>query len=155
MKKCDCYCEEPKRSPRYNVYTGKVDYYVEEVSGRCNGTRERDECSCGGDRTQCDFYPDVRDKALKGQGPKFGEWISVKDRLPDKDGKYLVVHTNVLGTEFYISTMKFALNIKKVDKYDFAGHARPGWYDYDSTWGYHEWDNITHWTPLPELPKGE
>jgi hypothetical protein len=31
----------------------------------CNGTKEQDVCSCGGDRAKCDFYPEVRNKALK------------------------------------------------------------------------------------------
>lgn len=30
---------------------------------RCNGTKERDVCSCGGDPVRCDFYPEVREKA--------------------------------------------------------------------------------------------
>ena len=28
--------------------------------GECWGTRERDLCSCGGDETKCDFYPEKR-----------------------------------------------------------------------------------------------
>ena len=26
----------------------------------CNGTREREECSCDGDESKCNFYPDKR-----------------------------------------------------------------------------------------------
>ena len=61
MKKCDCYCEE------YAI-TGWLGPYkqIRELKTRCNGTRERDECSCGGDRTKCDFYPEVREKVKKG-----------------------------------------------------------------------------------------
>lgn len=29
----------------------------------CNGTKERDFCTCGGDPAKCDFYEDVREKA--------------------------------------------------------------------------------------------
>lgn len=32
--------------------------------GYCNGTRERDVCSCGGDERYCSFYPEKRKKAL-------------------------------------------------------------------------------------------
>ena len=32
---------------------------------RCFGTKERDICSCGGDRSKCDFYPEVHEKAQK------------------------------------------------------------------------------------------
>lgn len=47
---------------------------------RCWATKETETCSCGGDEAKCDFYPEKRKKAAV---PKFGEWISVKDRLPD------------------------------------------------------------------------
>ncbi|MPM00592.1 hypothetical protein SDC9_46819 [bioreactor metagenome] len=32
---------------------------IEEEYGVCYGTKECDECSCGGDRVRCDFYPKV------------------------------------------------------------------------------------------------
>ena len=31
----------------------------------CNGTKEREECSCGGDRTKCDFYSEIRERERK------------------------------------------------------------------------------------------
>lgn len=60
MEKCDCYHEG------YEI-TGWLGPYeqIRKLRKRCNGTRERDECSCGGDRTKCDFYPEVREKANK------------------------------------------------------------------------------------------
>jgi hypothetical protein len=60
MNKCDCYHEE------YEVIGWLGPYeQVRKLRKRCNGTKERDECSCGGDRTKCDFYPEVREKAKK------------------------------------------------------------------------------------------
>lgn len=56
--KCDCY-ETVERLRYTPFYT--FAYY--ETVGICNGTKEREECSCGGDRTKCNFYPEVRDKA--------------------------------------------------------------------------------------------
>lgn len=41
MNKCNCYHEEYNRP-------------------ECWGTKERDFCSCGGDETKCNFYPDKR-----------------------------------------------------------------------------------------------
>lgn len=35
-------------------------FHTETGEPRCWGTREKDECSCGGDRARCDFYPEVR-----------------------------------------------------------------------------------------------
>lgn len=77
------------------------------------------------------------------------EWISVKDRLPKKNDRYLCVLENRV-----ITICSFARNLKKVDKYDFNSN-KSGWYDYDSEWGHYEISNVTHWKPLPELPKGE
>lgn len=80
------------------------------------------------------------------------EWISVKDRLPDKNGRYLCCKESVCGGE-YIDICSFAKNLYKVDKYDFKGMKRMGWYTYDSEWGYGEMCGVTHWMPLPDLPK--
>ena len=79
------------------------------------------------------------------------EWISVKDRLPEKGGKYLCVRSDSWGQ--HIDILEFAPNLHKLDKYDFAGKKRPGWCDYDSEWGWTEFDDVTHWMPLPEMPK--
>lgn len=78
------------------------------------------------------------------------EWISVKDRLPKKDGTYLCCH--FFYGSYYTSVRSFAKNLRKVDKYDFDTN-KSGWYDSDSEWGYYEVSNVTHWMPLPELPK--
>ena len=62
MQKCDCY--ELDERFRYNLAFG---WGHTETYGRCNGTRERDECSCGGDKTKCSFYPEVREKAIRAE----------------------------------------------------------------------------------------
>ena len=49
---CDCYRIESKRNTTVGV---------------CWGTKEMDECSCGGDKSKCDFYPDIRSKAAKAE----------------------------------------------------------------------------------------
>lgn len=63
--KCDCYHTQIEKQHTYHI-TGEPVYYDAEVSV-CYGTKERDRCSCGGDRTKCDFYPEVREKALNEQ----------------------------------------------------------------------------------------
>lgn len=55
-------------------------------------------------------------------------WVSVKDRLPDKIGKVLVIDNG------------------KVDINSWAGKYE-GWYYANK--------NITHWMPLPTLPEPE
>lgn len=63
MKKCDCYCKSERFEYNPIIMKGVINPY-----SYCNGTKERDECSCGGDRTKCDFYPEVREKAKAGIG---------------------------------------------------------------------------------------
>lgn len=64
MKKCKCW--ETIKSERMLsdfekgvifAQTGLIvdqDVHIKQV---CNGTRECDECSCGGDKKRCNFYP--------------------------------------------------------------------------------------------------
>ena len=49
MAKCDCYHKE----------------FGKDV---CYGTKEREECDCGGDKTKCDFYPIKRSEAICDDG---------------------------------------------------------------------------------------
>ena len=81
------------------------------------------------------------------------EWISVKDRLPEKDGYYIAFVegywarcTRLLG---------FAKDGRKVDEFDFDEGAKNVWYRYDSEYGYVTVEDVTHWMPLPQPPKGE
>ena len=72
INKCDCYHIEKKRQYTYHPITGDPighDVYV----GVCWGTKECEECSCGGDKIQCDFYPEVRKKAR--------EYVSIQDAI--------------------------------------------------------------------------
>lgn len=76
------------------------------------------------------------------------EWISVKDRLPEKNGQYLCV-----SGDAYIRTAWFSKNLYKVDKYDFINRkGKSGFYNYGE-YGYYETD-VAYWMPIPKLPKG-
>lgn len=83
-------------------------------------------------------------------------WISVGERLPD-NGTYLCVRENAMYDTKHqsVSILCYAKRLKDVDAYDFKRCKHGGFYDYDSEWGYCEWDNITHWRPLPEPPTKE
>lgn len=62
------------------------------------------------------------------------EWISVKDRLPDAEGRYIVY-----------ATISKAYNVIYYGCLNWTGNA------WDCSFGA----NITHWMPLPEPPEGE
>ena len=81
------------------------------------------------------------------------EWISVKDRLPEKDGAYLVT-TNSFGDRQSVKLRWFAKDGENVDAYDLSGQ-KDVWYLYDIECGYVSIKTVTHWMPLPLPPKGE
>ena len=69
------------------------------------------------------------DRGFK-DGIKFAnEWISVKDKLPNKNARYLVVFSNIVP-DYAIGFSSFWTETN----------------DFNHT-------DITHWMPLPELPK--
>lgn len=61
MNKCKCY---QKRRYIRGWKDSSSPIFEREV-GVCYGTKEKEECACGGDRTKCDFYPEIRKEALK------------------------------------------------------------------------------------------
>jgi hypothetical protein len=71
-------------------------------------------------------------------GVVMGEWISVKDRLPEDCKKILVVNGHG-----YIS-------ISSLWRKDGSQ-----WTWIDSTGHFNHVNDITHWIPLPEAPKEE
>ena len=71
MDNCSCY-HTRKKLVYGNRFFGSWPHEI--AVGECWGTRERDECSCGGDTSKCDFYPEKR--------------ISKK---PSSDKKYKVI----------------------------------------------------------------
>lgn len=43
-------------------------FHTEDGSPRCWGTREKDICTCEGNKEVCDFYPELRNKARNDSG---------------------------------------------------------------------------------------
>ena len=62
------------------------------------------------------------------------EWISLKDRLPEKNGHYLFCATEAISNDRYLCQVK----------YWCRGEIRP--FDYAPSVCF------THWLPLPEPP---
>ena len=77
------------------------------------------------------------------------EWISVKDRLPDKTGRYLAVKKRIApdylgGNRTDIVILRFF-----VDKGFRMPKHIPDWINEEIN------DEVTHWMPIPQPPKGE
>lgn len=60
MKKCDHY------NATYEIvgWVNEDTPVLNEIS-RCYRNNKRNECSCGGDRSKCNFYPEAREKSKK------------------------------------------------------------------------------------------
>ena len=56
-----CYLTEYEKGYYYGKRGERLDYITKEVS-RCLGTKDREICTCGGYKSQCNFY---RDKFMK------------------------------------------------------------------------------------------
>ena len=68
-------------------------------------------------------------KRLYNEGYRKPEWISVDERFPDQDGKYLAYTRK----GFTVLSYYYAL---------------------EGAFGFEHWD-VTHCMPLPEAPKGD
>ena len=100
----------------------------------------------------CKLAENIADD-LVSNGVTVQEWVSVNDRLPQKDGSYLVT-ANYFGKNQCIDVLGFVKDGETVDKYELAGQ-KYVWYFYDSEYGYVSTHSVTHWMPLPEPQKGE
>jgi len=62
IEKCDAY--HTRKKIQYVKFCPVIDHVPEEVEvSECWGTKEREECNCGGDPSKCTFYPEKRAEA--------------------------------------------------------------------------------------------
>ena len=93
----------------------------------------RDICRLGKPCEKCSAYPDACNAVKYAErfytaGYRKQEWISVEERLPDQEGKYLAYY----GRRGFIMLSYY--------------HVLEG------VFGFEHWD-VTHWMPLPMPPK--
>jgi hypothetical protein len=102
---------------------------IEEMAqAMCGNGTSRGECVMDDEPCSLECVYGSCAERLYGKGYRKQEWISVNDRLPDSDGKYLVyTGHDLIHTMYYYATNAF---------------------------GFEHWD-VTHWMPLPEPPKGD
>ncbi len=78
------------------------------------------------------------------------KWVSCKDKLPEKNGKYLVTEKSPIVHPGTIRIRNFSNELNKVDHFVFGRKRKSGWYDYDSEYGYYEVLDVLAWQELPE-----
>lgn len=106
-----------------------------------------DDCrKCSQHERGC-LYQDIACGLYREGYRKQSEWISIDDRLPEENGQYLCFRDG------YIDVCGFALNLKKIDEYDFYCADYSGWYSYDRDLDCYNVIKVTHWMPIPEAPK--
>lgn len=89
-----------------------------------------------------DYCNNLKDKTIDANDiarfPSAVGWISVKDRMPDKNGQYLCwFGKNTIAKGAAIAT--------------YLGM----WKSFGSLESLETYPNVTHWMPLPEPPKEE
>lgn len=57
MSKCSSYHKISKLQTPYSLYP--------EIQCVCYGTKNRERCTCGGDTTKCNFYPEKRGSSMR------------------------------------------------------------------------------------------
>lgn len=103
---------------------------------------ERKDCFANG---SCYYYR-VADRLI-ANGVTVQEWVSVKDRLPDKDGCYIVTACDEgcsCGEGIWYDTVVIE-----------AEHYKGEWSWNENGTEYDITDLVTHWQPMPQPPKGE
>lgn len=90
MNKCHCYRIRTERryfsnyDNGYAAAQGKLLPDYEDIcESICLGTKEVDYCNCGGDRSKCDFYENVRQTAQRSSMTK-QQAIAEIERLIEK-----------------------------------------------------------------------
>ena len=78
---------------------------------------------------------DIADYLIRN-GVTVQEWLSVKDRLPEESGMYIVT-----ANDGHAQRVSFVQWQKKNRRWNLTG-ARSYW-------------RVTHWMPMPQPPKGE
>ena len=108
----------------------------------------------GGDGEFDKCRKEAIDYAIESMIAAEAGWISVKERLPERAGKYLVVSNTALAElPPQVKTAWFLNNLRDNSQFKYEGEPnKPGFYNGD---GEGDWVEryVTHWMPLPEPPK--
>ena len=130
--KREWYCEQCLK--RKGMKRGKLQFVYEIGGAPCR--------ACDVD----DMISDIEDFPAADVEPK-QSWIPVTERLPE-DGTYLITWKNHTAQGVCMAYYGY---------YQDGLHrsSKPDFYRYDNEWGDVTFDDVTHWMPIPEPPKGE
>ena len=84
MSKCDSYHLEPERHYFVDEYGAPI--YENINVPRCWGTKEKDVCNCGGDKSKCNSYRRVRSETSEEKS--FATTKNVLEEIEDLIGFY-------------------------------------------------------------------
>ena len=110
--KCDCYHAEKN-------WLGKI--------GICWGTKEMEPCSCQGDESKCDFYPEKRNKKMNHDLSKLKIKNIESITIYDADGNELLKLEPILETRFNGITPTFGDAIESLEKKIQLPKTLPAW----------------------------
>ena len=120
--------------------SGKLVELIRNAHKKCKAKKTCHECEQYGNGSDC-VYAFMADDLI-ANGVTAQEWIPVKDRLPEKDGQYLIFTTQYF-TPDHID------EIDHKDGIEISGYYKG--YGFLSTNGIH----AKYWCCLPQPPKGE
>lgn len=76
-------------------------------------------------------------------------WIKCSDRLPEKDGEYLVYVSDRIWSGAMV--LWFTNDFSQL--YNDLSYPHKGFYENDPEYGCIKYEEVTHWMPLPEPPE--
>ncbi len=77
-------------------------------------------------------------------------WIPISERPPKNKQQCLISVRGIASTKNNRYMATYSTNLYEVDEFIFWNKKNvPGFYDYDSEYGYYEYDDIVAWRPLP------
>lgn len=83
------------------------------------------------------------------------DWHPYPKEKPTKDGVYITTVYIPGATKNVIRICSYSHDLHSVDSYDFKKGAGPGFYNYDSEYGYYSEINVIAWDYKPEPYKGQ
>ena len=101
-----------------------------------------DRRECDGNCPHCNQEIDL-EAVIADLNKRVSPWVSVDDRLPEY-GRWYLITTTHQGFNERISTMAFLDSCG--DEVIWLSHN-------DKEDDFSEWENVTHWMPLPEAPE--